>query len=54
MVINRQSPPCPSCKGKMNNAATVSGAAIQYTWHENGELKTWNVKQKITRKNNDD
>ncbi|WP_423144718.1 hypothetical protein [Pseudomonas chlororaphis] len=50
MVINGQYPPCPSCKGKMNNAATSSGAAIQYTWPENGETKTWNATPKTGRK----
>lgn len=50
MVINGRYPPCPSCKGKMNNAVNSSGAAIQYTWPENGETKTWNAKPKTGRR----
>lgn len=50
MVINGQYPPCPSCKGKMNKAAASSGADIQYTWPENGEIQTWNAKSKGARR----
>jgi hypothetical protein len=41
MTITGQNPPCPSCKGVMNQAATESGATIRYQWRENGRTLTW-------------
>jgi hypothetical protein len=41
MTITGQNPPCPSCKGAMNQAATESGATIRYQWRENGQTRTW-------------
>lgn len=32
MLIAGQYPPCTSCRGAMNRAASDSGAAIRYTW----------------------
>jgi len=32
MIIEGQYPPCPSCKGAMNNAARAAGAEIHYLW----------------------
>ena len=32
MIIQGHYPPCPSCKGVMNNAASSSGAEIHYIW----------------------
>jgi hypothetical protein len=43
MVILGQDPPCSSCKGYMNRAATVYDADILYQWWENGKLRTWNA-----------
>jgi hypothetical protein len=41
MLIEGQYAPCPSCKGKMNARAAETGADIQYTWPEDGEMKSW-------------
>lgn len=41
MVIEGQYPPCPSCKGKLNAAATASQSEIHYKWPDNGNEKTW-------------
>ncbi|MEP9403196.1 hypothetical protein [Sphingomonas sp. VNH70] len=41
MTITGQSPPCPSCKGAMNRAASESGATIKYQWRQNGKTVTW-------------
>lgn len=32
MLISGQYPPCPSCKGAMNQATRSSGASITYQW----------------------
>jgi hypothetical protein len=32
MIIEGSYPPCPSCKGAMNQAARESGATIHYFW----------------------
>jgi Pput_2613-like deaminase len=34
MLIEGSYPPCPSCKGAMNQAARNSGARITYTWDD--------------------
>jgi hypothetical protein len=41
MTITGQRPPCPTCKGVMNQAARESGATIIYRWRENGVTRTW-------------
>jgi hypothetical protein len=41
MVITGQSPPCPACKGVMNQAARSTGATILYRWREHGVTRTW-------------
>ena len=41
MIITGQRPPCPTCKGIMNQAARESGATIIYRWRENGVTRTW-------------
>lgn len=40
-TITGQRPPCPTCKGVMNQAARDSGATIIYRWRENGVTRTW-------------
>ncbi|MEJ5276037.1 MAG: polymorphic toxin-type HINT domain-containing protein [Thermogemmata sp.] len=39
-IITGQRPPCPTCKGIMNQAARESGATIIYRWRENGVTRT--------------
>lgn len=46
MTITGQSPPCPSCKGAMNRAASESGATIKYQWRQNGKTVTWTATPK--------
>jgi hypothetical protein len=41
MVITGQSPPCPTCKGAMNQAARSTGATIIYRWREDGVTRNW-------------
>jgi Pput_2613-like deaminase len=41
MMITGQSPPCPNCKGVMNQAARSTGATIIYRWREDGVRHTW-------------
>lgn len=43
MTITGQRPPCPSCKGAMNHAATESGGTIRYRWRENGQTQYWSA-----------
>jgi hypothetical protein len=35
MVIHGSYPPCPTCKGLMNDAVEESGASIRYLWDDN-------------------
>lgn len=35
MIVDGLYPPCPSCKGAMNKAASESGATIHYLWEQN-------------------
>ncbi|MBD9468385.1 RHS repeat-associated core domain-containing protein [Pseudoxanthomonas sp. PXM01] len=44
MTITGQRAPCPSCKGKMNEAAETKGVKIQYQWRENGKTERWKTK----------
>ena len=44
MTITGKYPPCPSCKGKMNQAAKETGANIVYEWEEDGKKKDWKAK----------
>jgi hypothetical protein len=46
MTITGQSPPCPSCKGAMNRAASESGATIKYQWRQNGKTVSWTATPK--------
>ncbi|MGH6614422.1 hypothetical protein [Sphingomonas sp.] len=46
MTITGQNPPCPSCKGAMNRAATESGATIRYQWRQDGKTVIWYAKPK--------
>jgi hypothetical protein len=46
MTITGQRPPCPSCKGKMNNAVKESGADINYQWRQNGQTQKWSANKK--------
>ncbi|MFO0883455.1 MAG: polymorphic toxin-type HINT domain-containing protein [Pirellulales bacterium] len=41
MTITGQRPPCPSCKGYMNQAARESRAIIIYRWRDGGITRTW-------------
>jgi RHS repeat-associated protein len=44
MTITGQRPPCPSCKGKMNQTSQNSGASINYRWRQNGQTNKWTAK----------
>jgi RHS repeat-associated protein len=44
MLIQGEYPPCTSCRGKMNARAAETGAGIEYTWTEDGDLKSWTAK----------
>jgi hypothetical protein len=41
MVITGQNPPCPRCRGVMNQAAGSTGANIIYRWRAGGVTQTW-------------
>jgi hypothetical protein len=41
MIVTGQRPPCPICKGLMNQAARDRGARFIYRWRENGVTRTW-------------
>lgn len=41
MIIEGQYPPCNSCKGQMNKAASIAGATIQYLWNDGGKIVSW-------------
>jgi hypothetical protein len=45
MLIEGQYEPCKPCRGKMNARAAETGAKIDYTWSEDGGVKTWSAKQ---------
>lgn len=44
MTITGQRPPCPSCKGKMQQAAERTGSKIKYRWREGGKTRKWDSK----------
>jgi RHS repeat-associated protein len=46
MVILGELPPCPTCKGYMNRAASHYGATIKYMWWQDGKLKVWTANEK--------
>ena len=46
MTITGQNPPCPRCKGAMNQKASESGASVRYQWREEGKTQTWEAEGK--------
>jgi hypothetical protein len=41
MTITGENPPCPSCKGAMNQRMRETGGTVKYQWREGGNTQKW-------------